>query len=67
MSGDSKPSAREAAIKMRELPEDLRDEAIDNSPNVVDLRGALHERRKNRKLAEGYRHAFSRKPPNGAA
>lgn len=56
-----------AAQKMRDLPEDLRDEAIDNSPNVVDLRGVLHERRKNRNLAAGYRRAFSHRPPDGHA
>lgn len=58
---------REAACRMRALSPSERDEAIDNSGNVVDFRPVLNQRRKNRSLAEFYRQAFARKPPDGAA
>lgn len=64
---DDEINAGEAARRMRDLPEDVRDAEIDKAANVVDLRMVLHERRKNRKLASGYRRAFSHRPPDGIA
>lgn len=58
-------SDSEAARKMRSLSEDERNELIDNSENVSDLRPVLNQRRRNRDLAEFYRQAFASKPPDG--
>lgn len=60
-------TGEDAALLMRVLPEHERDEAIDNSPNVADLRPVLKHRKRQRDLAAFYRQAFSRKPPGGTA
>lgn len=57
----------ESARAMRDLPEPERNAAIDNSPNVVDLRAQLNQRRRNRNMAAFYRQAFSSKSPDGVA
>lgn len=64
---DDEVKAGEAARRMRELPEDVRDAEIDKAANVRDLRPVLHERRKQREMAAGYRSAFAHKPPDGLA
>lgn len=57
----------EKAKLMRALTDEQRNEAIDNSPNVHDLRPILNQRRRNRYLADFYRRASSSRPPDGLA
>lgn len=57
----------EAAKKMRDMDIEDRNAAIDDSPNVFDLRPQLNQKRRNQALADFYKQAKSSRPPDGLA